>query len=210
MTIKQDERLERFVRLIGEQINKHPFEIDGRLWAAKPQGWWAEQLGVSPATIRRVIGQPPFVRSCAKVGGVVCLLLRIGVPPAEKSDREVANILSGIWRNKSGRPTTRSEYGCIRGLVEDCWPKGLAEELLKTVLADWPRFMAGAKLKMAEGKTKFFAYPTLSVIRRFHGVALEMLAVEQQDEAAWSGKAHTPEQHNQLLALYALADNLSD
>ncbi|SCX27118.1 hypothetical protein [Agrobacterium rosae] len=87
--------------------------------------------------------------------------------------------------------TTHSEFGCMCGLAE-IWPVGHQVEIFRSVLADWPAFMAGEKVAIWEtgqGQEKFFDFPSMSVLRAFPQVGLELYVMEKQAAAT----ALTPE-----------------
>lgn len=77
-----------------------------------------------------------------------------------------------------------SAWGCFRNLAE-LWPEGHQVELFKLVLKDWSAFMAGVKVEIwrrGTGTEKFFAYPSIPVIREFHAVALELYVMVKQEK----------------------------
>lgn len=167
-------------QLIAHRIEYAPFERDGHMWAAAAQQWWCDHLGVSPATLRRIIAKPPFVRDQTHVDHKRCTLLRIG-EEGPKTERHYRNILSKMWRGRVDRPTSKIEFGCICGLIE-AWPEGKAPEIFKLVLDDWPAFMAGVKIEAPT--PKYFTYPSLRVIRRFPHIAVDLMAMQDQAKLA--------------------------
>jgi hypothetical protein len=81
--------------------------------------------------------------------------------------------------------TTGKEFGCLCGLAE-LWPEGYQIDILKTVLADWSAFMAGAKVAIwaaGDGGEKFFEFASMSVIRAFPQVAVELYVMDRQEQA---------------------------
>ena len=52
----------------------------------------AERASMSPATVKRLITQPPIVRTHTLVDGVRAVLLRLG-EPGPNTPRELANIM---------------------------------------------------------------------------------------------------------------------
>ncbi len=82
--------------------------------------------------------------------------------------------------------TTTKEHGCLVGLAE-VWPNGHQHKILQCVLGNWTGFMAYAKMQAAMEQdtktgdpnlpvkgTRFFNYPYLSVVRRYHEAALQL------------------------------------
>ena len=77
------------------------------------------------------------------------------------------------------------DYGCMCGLAET-WPDGYQVQIFKTVLADWEGFMAGEKIAIwtaGTGEERFFEYVSMSVLRAFPEVAVELWVMEQQEKA---------------------------
>lgn len=172
------------------EVAVNPFEHEGFQWAARPQDWWTEQLGFSVSTLNRLIRKPPFVRQTKQIDGKNTTLLREG-KAGKKTPRHIANIMSRIWRKRYDRSVTRYEYGCMIGLAEE-WPEGHQVEIFKLVISKegWPEFMAGVWIEIAklDGVKHFYKFPTLTVMRRFHTVALELYQMHSQQKA---GKAST-------------------
>lgn len=171
---------EQLSELVTSRIKQCPFERDGHKWDAASQEWRCEQLSISPATLRRLINKPPFVKGQAHLNGRRCTLLRIG-QAGPKTARDYRNILSAMWRRHVGRRTSKLEFGCICGLVE-VWPDGRAPQIFKLVLDNWDVFMAGAKIEATN--PRYFKYPALRVLRRFAHVGPEMLAMQEQAKLA--------------------------
>jgi hypothetical protein len=92
-----------------------------------------------------------------------------------------------IWRKRFGRTVRRHEYGCIIGLAEE-WPDGRQVEIFKLVTSNegWPEFMAGVWIEIAklDGVKHFYKFPTLTVMRRFHTVAVDLYQMHVQQKAA--------------------------
>lgn len=83
---------------VAERIATHPYQLDGYLWGRMPcQDDMAEMIGMSPATIRRLIAKPPFVRRARKIEGKKTLLLRKG-EPGPVTVNHIANTMSKLWR----------------------------------------------------------------------------------------------------------------
>lgn len=171
-------------KLIADTIATAPFELDGFQWCALPQPVIASMLGMSVETLRRVISKPPFIRERTHKDGKPVTLLREGVP-APMTHRHVANIMSRIWRKKYDRTVNKAEYGCMIGLAEN-WPDGHQVEIFKLAVKEWTEFMAGVHIQIEllgdEGVKRFYEFPTLTVMRRFHTVATELYSMQQQQK----------------------------
>jgi hypothetical protein len=174
MQPKKHQQINALAKLVAEEALANPFERGGYQWAAQPQLWWCDKLGYSVETLRRMIGQPPFVREQASVDGKKMTLLRVladGEAP-KKTPERVANELRKIWlarkidtaaikaAAKAGKAMktdkilkdgvlkmSSRDHGCLIGLAQ-VWPDGMQHAILKCVLKDWPAFMVGAKLKL--------------------------------------------------------------
>ena len=168
----------RLRELVEQRAAQQPHHLDGRAWAAEPQDWYCGQLGVSPATLRRAIAGPPFVRTTRRVDGRNVTLLRVG-DPAPKSARDYVNIMRAIWRRRTRRQLGAREAGCLYGLV-GAWPEGETPKLLALVLDDWPEFMAGVKAAAPEAGDRYLRYPSLALVRRYPQVAVEMQLMRDQ------------------------------
>ncbi|MDH0113390.1 hypothetical protein N7379_02780 [Rhizobium pusense] len=171
--------------LVADLTKSDPFSFEGHQWAKRSQDWWVEKLGFSVETFRRHISKPPFVRNTVidvETGNKVTLV-RIG-EPGPKSKRHLQNILSSIWREKTGLRTTPKQYGQMAGMVDHWGEK--APVIFKLALTQWDRFMSGVKIQIAllgdEGKPRYFEHPATSVILRFHAVATEMYLMDQQEK----------------------------
>jgi hypothetical protein len=70
-TLASDSLGEALVSLVEQLIATEPFKADGFDWAAQPQSYYCEKLNVSPATLRRRIAKPPFVRAWKMVGAQI-------------------------------------------------------------------------------------------------------------------------------------------
>lgn len=197
-------KLHQLLKLVQEAIDLDPFECDGFQWAALPQKYYCQQLGISPATLRRRISRPPFVRERARKDGKVVALLRVG-KKGPITHRHTANIMAKIWQEKTGRRASPEEYGCLVGLAES-WPPDQQLKLFRMVLDQWSVFMAGVDSEITLHKAKndnklykrFYRFPSLRVIRRFSNVATEMELMNVQE----AGDAPHP-------AIVALYPNLS-
>jgi hypothetical protein len=179
-------KTDRLRELIAKTIEEDPYEFEGFEWAARPQDDWCARLDCSVATLRRLIAQPPIVRDRARVNGRIVTLLREG-EPGPKTVRHLANTMSCIWRKRFGRSVGRKDYGCLVGLAES-WPEGYAVEIFKAALDDWPMFMVGVKgviaLEGGNGKELYLKYPSITVMRRFPKVGIELYVMQLQEQLA--------------------------
>jgi hypothetical protein len=182
--------LEALQALVAKIIEEQPVERDGFVWAALPQAEWAKRLGLADRTVRRLVKEPPLTHMVVQDGkGVKTTLIREG-QPATKTAKHLANIMSQIFKEKTGGVVSRNAYGClIKGLAVD-WPDGLQVEIFKSVLDDWPAFMVGVDQAIVElgGTKRYYKHPTIRLIRRFHAVALDHYLMQVQA----SGKAPPP------------------
>lgn len=177
---KVNKHVDQLAQLITNTTEHEPFERDGHMWAAKPQHWYCDQLGIAPATHRRLIAKPPFVRKAAIVEGRRIALLRLG-EYEPMGERDYRNILSDMWRRHIGRRTSKIEFGCICGLIE-VWPDGKAPQIFKLVLDNWDVFMVGAKVEATD--PRYLKIPNLRFLRRFAHIGADMLAMHEQAKLA--------------------------
>jgi hypothetical protein len=136
-------------------------------------------VGVSPATLRRIISKPPFDRTCRRVGDkkLKLTLLRVlgpGEEPAKKDDNDYRRIMASIWKKKTGKIATKKEQSCLWGLSGEL-PDGLSVKVFEYAINDWSTVMASVKevmLQLVEshdpdGVIHYFEFPSITVIRRF-------------------------------------------
>ena len=120
--------LDGLVALIATEIAASSVELDGFEWCGLPQPVIAAELGFSVETLRRRIAKPPFGKKRRKN----VTLLRVGEPgPQTNYDR--AQIMSTIWRKKTGKATTLHQFYCLLGLAGE-WPDGKQVDLFNRVL----------------------------------------------------------------------------
>lgn len=174
---------------IAKLIAEAPaYEHEGFSWAKGSQEWWAEKLGFSVATFRRLISEAPFVRDRVidLDTGKQVTLVRIG-KPGQKTKRHLQNIMSALWRKKVGRRLPSKCFGHLAGLV-DHWGHDNAVDRFRLVLNEWQGFMAGVHLEIAQlgddGKKHYFKYPSTSVMLRFWTVGVELHLIHQQAKLA--------------------------
>lgn len=195
-TVQADEEttLERLIRIVEETIKEVPRDMDGYLWAERSQAEWADLLGVSVATLRRIISKPPFVRERTQASDgsrEPITLLRVG-EPGEKTPRHLANQMKNLWRKRTGRVPSDQGYGCLIGCAE-AWGQADAVNVFKAVMADWPAFIAGFWLAVDTGmidmggktvKHMKLHHPHLPTLRLGAGVALDLYQMQQQAKGA--------------------------
>ncbi|MGE5548238.1 MAG: hypothetical protein ACM33T_15135 [Solirubrobacterales bacterium] len=172
-------RTDALESLVAQMIADDGYQFDGLTWAVNPQEWWCARLDISPATLRRVIARPPFVRDCAMVGGRKMMLLRVG---EKGSARDIARHLRNIWRKRTGKRETPKEFGCLVGLSTR-WGED-APRLFSTTLKDWNFFMTGVKLQEDWTVNRHYKHPSIALIRRFPNVAEEIYLTRLQEESA--------------------------
>ena len=207
---------EALASLVDDLIAKEPFKADGFDWAAQPQSFYCEKLNTSPATLRRRIAKPPFVRAWKMVGAEIttdgedtnvvggkklCLLRTGEAPPKDIAD-EAKRVMIKIWNGKMAKPVKQHEGRCLWGMAGDMMkllaafdlPAELGGELaiavFKLALADWQQVASGIKLAMhiqPNCTPKFYAYPSITVIRRFWKAAVYAFI-----QAAQSGDVKVP------------------
>jgi hypothetical protein len=165
---------EGLASLVEQLIAVEPFKAGGFDWAAQPQSYYCDKLNISPATLRRRIAKPPFVRAWKMVGaqtvsvgedtiimgGKKLCLLRIGVAPPKDVADEAKRVMITIWNKVQAKPVTKREAQCLWGMTKDIavllnglnLPTGLAGELaiamFRYSLADWQTVVSAIKIEM--------------------------------------------------------------
>lgn len=181
-------KIEALRKLVAAAIDVNPYEHEGFQWCALPQPVVAGELGISVETLRRIISKPPFVRERTHKDGKPITLIREGIP-GPMTARHIANTMSRVWRKKYDRALSKAEFGCMIGLAEN-WPEGHQLKIFWLVISDegWAEFMAGVWIEIVklDGVKRFYKFPSLSVMRRFHTVAVELYQMHAQQKA---GKA---------------------
>lgn len=197
VTIGLSPKAAKLMALVEQTIADDPFELDGRLWAARSQEEWASLIDASIATLRRIISKPPFVRDRThNAEGHQITVLRIG-RPGKKTPRHLANIMANIFEQKTKRRPSRRGYGCLIGCAE-VWPEGHQIKIFKLAMKEWPIFMVGFRLALDTGQIvppnpKAYAkpvqylklqHPHLPTLRLGVTVALELYQMHMQEKAA--------------------------
>ena len=177
---------DRLRDLIAKTIEEDPYAFEGFQWAARSQAEWCARLGFAPATLRRMIAQPPFVRDCIHVGSRKVTLLREG-EPGPMTARHIANTMSYIWCERFNRRVSRSHWGCLKGLAET-WPDGHQVEIFKATLDNWSGFMVGVKgvIAVEGGKVLYLEYPSIATMRKYHKVGVELYVMRLQEQGKFS------------------------
>ena len=93
---------QKLIVIVEELVENEPYEAFGFKWAARPQLYYCEELGVCQKTFGRHIRKPPFVARRAQVNGNIVCLLRLGeAPPKDASDYKY--ILRKLWRDRKDK-----------------------------------------------------------------------------------------------------------
>ncbi len=171
--------------LISERLNEDPVEAEGRIWANLQASTIASELGKSVDYVRTLYKGNPF-RHCIKIiEGRKTTLLRIG-HPSDLTSEDQARMMCKFWRGKTKKRETKTEFGLLKGIAEDC-PTGMSYDNFRTVVSNWSQFMACVKIAQALGQyegdqydannenfvRRFLAFPSISLIRRFVHVAVD-------------------------------------
>lgn len=201
MSAKKKVAPEALVSLIEKLVAEEPHEAFGFKWAARPQSFYCETLGVSDRTVREYTGKPPYVCKQAMVGdGPIVMngshqisgpkklcLVRIGEAPPKDIADEAKRVMITIWNKAMGKPVTYHEGRCLWGMAGDMMkmlaaeglPADLGGELaiavFKHALADWPGVASAIKFaaELRPGyKPRYYAYPTITTIRSFWKAAV--------------------------------------
>jgi hypothetical protein len=212
--------------LVAELIAKEPFKANGFDWAAQPQSFYCETLNTSPATLRRRIAKPPFVRAwkmvgseivtvgeeTTVVGGKKLCLLRIGQAPPRDIPDEAKRVMIKIWNKAQGKLITRREAQCLWGMTKDIMvllaelnlPANLGGELtiavFKYALAEWQTVASAIKIEMearSDYNPKFYNYPCIPIIRNFWRASVHAFVQATQSGAV---KKHQVPEGLEILA----------
>lgn len=185
---------DRLIALVEQTIMDTPREFEGHLWAERPQPEWAKLLGVSVATLRRIISKPPFVRERVHASDgyhIPTTLIRVGAPD-QKTPRHLANIMRNIYRKATGRVPSDAAWGMLKGCAEH-WPEGHQVAIFKLVMNDWPTFIAWfwtamdtGQIELGNKKVKHMKlhHPHIPTIRLGWQVALNLYEAHLQAKAS--------------------------
>ncbi|KAB0537043.1 hypothetical protein HNQ68_003154 [Pseudochrobactrum saccharolyticum] len=188
MTKQNTSTKEQLIAFVANEIDNVPYSFDNALWACLSQKAYCDALGISKATLRRYISKPPFVRDTVTINKEPVTLVRTG--EQVETPRITAKRMAKTWRSILGRNETPKDFGCLVGLAQT-WPEGYQNEILRTVLKNWPDFMAGVdcavideQIDGLDTKKMQFKYPHLPTILRFSDTAFELFMMAKQADAA--------------------------
>lgn len=184
--------IDQFMVLVGELIATDPFMREEHPWAARPQVWWADRLGVSTKQVQRISRAAPVRFLTVLIGDTKMTVYRPG-SMTDKTPEDYARIMSKMWFKASGRRATGKEFGLLVGLAKD-WPPGRSPFLFNLVLKNWPMFCSGMKQEIdlgldgehwlykdpAKFEHRYLRYPSIATIRLFWPTGMEMLLMYDQ------------------------------
>lgn len=189
------------VNLVEKLMASEPFTTkDGFTWAARPQSFYCAEIGICSATLRKIISEPPFVRAQKMVGDGLTVIsggkqvsgprkmavLRVGDAPPKDYANEARRVMSAVWLKAKGKPVTQGETQLLWGMAKDMaamlaelgLPADAGGELaiavLKYALTDWQAVATATKyaaLATPGYKPRFYAFPSISNMRRFYQAA---------------------------------------
>lgn len=153
------DRASQFLALVKDLVTTAPYEAEGSVWAVRPQAWWADKLGCSKETVRRLIkdlGKEHKIKTVQKmVAEVKMLLVREGSPD-EKSVEDYARMMRAYLdakfkpKAKAGELTKKQandlvkrnqrNFGCLVQLAK--WWGEDALPILKSVCESWADFQS--------------------------------------------------------------------
>lgn len=187
---------DKLTELVKDQLKLSTYEHQGQEWAARPQAWYCERLGVSTATLRRAASAPAFVRCVTQDDdGNPLWLIRLATGNENIGERNVIRhpgaIIASRWRQATGRRPGNRDFGCICELAK-LYPVDPLWQMLDYVRKDWQTFMGAVKaeidLAIERGETgfryRYYEYPSLPVILRFRAVAAECYVTHLQETGA--------------------------
>lgn len=183
----KQERFDRLVAVIEQQVQNEPVEFEDQVWANAPEPMWADLADISLATLKRYIKLPPIRRTWTHIDGAKVVLLRVG-EPAPLKPREIANLMKSIFHKILKFEVQQTNYGILKGLAQK-WPQGHQLEIFKLVLNNWPAFKAGVAIEIGmlidagrPGKFTWHEFPSVSVMLRFQSVAVELYIMDLQEK----------------------------
>lgn len=185
----KEANLANFLRRINKIIKLDPYEFEGFAWAARSHKDWAAMLSVEVRTVGRLMKDPQIVSDCTLVDGTKMVLVRIG-EAGQPTERHIVNTMAKIFRMETGRRPSKRDIGCLYGLAQ-LLPDGSQVAIFKLAVSEWQAFMAGVKLEISvlneQGeatKDRYYEFPSIPVIRRFHDVAADFYDIEMQAKKA--------------------------
>lgn len=186
-------REKALVDLVNGLVESEPYAAAGRMWAARPQSYFSEKLGVCGDQVRRIGKSIPLRSFDALKDGSRMTLLRVA-PPSDLTAEDFARIMASEWRKRRERRANPTEYGCLVHIAKES-PAGWAPDVFCTVLDNWSEFMAGTKLAIflagtgegdvfdpdpAHFKEKFLLQPHIPTIRRFWHIAKDFYDMQAE------------------------------
>ena len=84
--------------VIEASIAADPYLLNGNPWCRLSHRERAFAIGADERTVRRITGAAPYVTTTRRIGEVRTTLVRIGEPSSEDRHREVAHVLTAMWR----------------------------------------------------------------------------------------------------------------
>lgn len=187
-----EKRLAHFAKLISQILHANDpstsAERNGATWAAMSQSAWCAELGFTARTLRTLAKCPPVVSERVKRSGSGTMVLyRLRTANERKPAKAIASKMAGYFKAKFNKKVTPREYGCLNGLAE-IWPMGIEFNLFKLVIEEWSEFCSGVKIADPEPDViRYYVYPTIPFIRKYHAVAVEMHMIRLQAKQQWPG-----------------------
>jgi len=112
-------KVQSLIGLIEDLIAKEPYEAFGLKWAARPQAYYCDALGVSEWTLRRCTKKPPFARKNKLIDGKKVCLLRVGEGPPNDPHDSAKRVMIKLRNSKIGKQVTRREGSCLYFFARD-------------------------------------------------------------------------------------------
>lgn len=179
-------------QLVEDELAQNPVNAEGRLWANLPAAKVSELLGVSRDHARGLHKSNPFRYAVKIIDGRKTTLIRIA-HPADLTSEDQAKMMTAFWRKAVNRRESKSEFGMLKGIADDC-PMGRSYDIFRTTVANWSSFMACVKIAQYLGQyegdeydqnpenfySRFLVYPSISTIRRFVHVARDFYSISLQ------------------------------
>ncbi len=175
------------VALVEDLITKAPHEFDGFLWAAWPQSYYFEALGISQWKLIERIKKPPFVARTTKIDGKVVCLLRIG-EPAPKVLNDYKKIMRSMLRNMRDNAKPPILYGTAG---EDDAVAKAATKAAKSAKAEGEDAVAAAAIAADEAGKKFKA-EARKEDQMLWGFAKEVVALAAWANSPWPNFPSAP------------------
>ena len=205
MTTTKKSSKDRLVELVEKLVAEDAYEFDGFIWAARPQAFYAQEIGVSKSTVRDLITKAPFVRRARTIGATTTTtgndvkveggdrvtLLRLG-DPTKKGPDECARIMRGVWKNKLDREVTEPQKKLLWGFAKDLlelYPGINPVHVFAYAIDHWTHTAYSIKLAMQARQAKdpsfkpqFHDYPCIGTIRLFKEAVIHVYAIYHQEK----------------------------